>query len=423
MKEKIQRFEDLEVWQKAHGIVLEIYRTTKVFPPEEKFGLVSQMRRAAVSIPANIAEGFKKKGKKDKTNFYNISQGSLEELRYYIILSKDLGYIEDTDEIMKALDEAGRMLHGLINSEFRAVIPSENPWRTASPAEAVEKPCYYPARQRMLYTGFKPSAGKDIQHVEYPECPSRTYSIMQEIPCPYMPWKLCLCGLKGPYMSGVFLPGDQHRFLKSGRAVYSVGLLEIYTESPLPQFSPYHPVTPGRMFKSNLFYGSKEFCIILSASSVEGCPGHIKSLTESCYRELMLSMQLLYKHFYIFPAQRFFLMMSVRAWISSSFSARSLLSLEFSSSSTLSRFASEAFMPLYLCLHRYMVLGLIPYFLATEETELPGRSASAMILIIWSMENLFGLIPLYLLVYTLVNKILHYRCLIFGEQIRKIFQR
>jgi four helix bundle protein len=96
MKEKIQRFEDLEVWQKAHGIALETYKMTKKFPDEEKFGLVSQMRRAAVSIAANIAEGFKKRGKNDKANFYNISQGSLEELRYYIILSKDLGYIEDT---------------------------------------------------------------------------------------------------------------------------------------------------------------------------------------------------------------------------------------------------------------------------------------------------------------------------------------
>ncbi len=116
MKEKIQRFEDLEVWQKAHGMVLETYKMTKRFPNEEKFGLISQMRRSAVSIAANIAEGFKKRGKKDKANFYNISQGSQEELRYYIILSKDLGYIEDTDEIMKELDEAGRMLHGLINS-------------------------------------------------------------------------------------------------------------------------------------------------------------------------------------------------------------------------------------------------------------------------------------------------------------------
>ncbi len=100
-----------------------------------------------------------------------------------------------------------------------------------------------------------------------------------------------------------------------------------------------------------------------------------------------------------------------------SFSARSLFSLEFSSSRALRRFASEADMPLYFCLHRYMVLGLIPYFLATDETELPGRSASAMILMIWSVENLFGLILVLLLGY-FVNKILHYMCLIFGEHFR-----
>ncbi len=116
MKEKIQRFEDLEVWQKAHAVVLEIYKITKGFPQEEKFALVSQMRRAAVSIAANIAEGFKKKGKKDKRNFYNISQGSLEELRYYMILAKDLGYVKSVERIMEEIDGVGRMLYGLINS-------------------------------------------------------------------------------------------------------------------------------------------------------------------------------------------------------------------------------------------------------------------------------------------------------------------
>lgn len=88
---KANKFEDLEVWKKAHELVLKIYNITADYPSEEKFGLVSQMRRAAISIPANIAEGFKKRGLKDKVNFYNIAQGSLEELRYYLILS-----IEDT---------------------------------------------------------------------------------------------------------------------------------------------------------------------------------------------------------------------------------------------------------------------------------------------------------------------------------------
>lgn len=82
---KAKSFEDLMVWQKAHQLVLEVYRITKEYPQEEKFALVSQMRRAVVSVPANIAEGFRKRGIRDKLNFYNIAQGSLDELNYYII--------------------------------------------------------------------------------------------------------------------------------------------------------------------------------------------------------------------------------------------------------------------------------------------------------------------------------------------------
>jgi len=92
---RIVNFEDLQVWQKSHKLVLKVYEITKGFPEVEKYGLSSQMRRAAISIPANIAEGFKKRGKRDKINFYNISQGSLNELKYYMILANDLGYIEE----------------------------------------------------------------------------------------------------------------------------------------------------------------------------------------------------------------------------------------------------------------------------------------------------------------------------------------
>jgi four helix bundle protein len=116
MEGKLQRFEDLTVWRKAHQLVLEVYRMTASFPKEEKFGLVSQMRRAAVSIPANIAEGFKKTGSRDKANFYNIAQGSLEELRYYLILSTDLGYASDTAVQQATTAEIGKMLHGLIRA-------------------------------------------------------------------------------------------------------------------------------------------------------------------------------------------------------------------------------------------------------------------------------------------------------------------
>lgn len=82
------------MWQKAHKFVLSVYKNTASFPKEELFGLTSQFRRAAVSIAANIAEGYKKKGTKDKLRFFNISQGSIEECRYYLILSRDLNYIE-----------------------------------------------------------------------------------------------------------------------------------------------------------------------------------------------------------------------------------------------------------------------------------------------------------------------------------------
>ena len=91
------RFEDILAWQKAHAFVLLVYRVTGHFPEVERFGLISQFRRAAVSIEANIAEGYKKLSKADKLRFFNISQGSLEECRDYIILSRDLGYISQIE--------------------------------------------------------------------------------------------------------------------------------------------------------------------------------------------------------------------------------------------------------------------------------------------------------------------------------------
>lgn len=90
-----QSFKDLVVWQLAHDFVLTVYKQTATFPKEEAYGLTSQFRRAAVSCPANISEGFPKKGKADKLRFFNISQGSLEECRYYCILAKDLNYIDN----------------------------------------------------------------------------------------------------------------------------------------------------------------------------------------------------------------------------------------------------------------------------------------------------------------------------------------
>ena len=112
---KSQKFCDLIVWQKSHELVLSIYKMTSEFPKEEIYGLTSQVRRAAVSIPVNIAEGFIKRGVKDKARFYNISQGSLEELKYYLILINDLKY-SNSNEIINDADEVGKLLNGYITS-------------------------------------------------------------------------------------------------------------------------------------------------------------------------------------------------------------------------------------------------------------------------------------------------------------------
>lgn len=112
-------FQDLEAWQQAHVLTLQVYRQTQRFPPEERYGLVSQMRRAAVSVPANVAEGFKRQGIRDKVRFYNLAEGSLEELKYYFILSHDLDYLTDSTEILAQAERTGRLLNGLIRSTER----------------------------------------------------------------------------------------------------------------------------------------------------------------------------------------------------------------------------------------------------------------------------------------------------------------
>lgn len=111
--EKSQSFEELMVWQKAHTFVLAAYKLTTTFPNSEIYGLTSQFRRAGISIPANIAEGYKRLGRADKARFYNIAQGSLEECRYYLRLSKDLNYIPDHvyQETKLLLEEVSRLLN------------------------------------------------------------------------------------------------------------------------------------------------------------------------------------------------------------------------------------------------------------------------------------------------------------------------
>ncbi len=110
-RQPAQSFRDLIVWQKAHAFVLAVYEATRSFPREELYGLTPQFRRAAVSIPANIAEGFRKQSRADKARFLNIAEGSLEECRYYVILARDLGYLEG-NALAQHAEEVARLLHG-----------------------------------------------------------------------------------------------------------------------------------------------------------------------------------------------------------------------------------------------------------------------------------------------------------------------
>lgn len=114
-------FQDLLVWQKAHQFVLGIYALTTGFPKQETYGLSLQMRRAAVSIPANIAEGFRRRGKAEKARFMNIAEGSVEECRYFLILVRDLGY-GDTERLASSLEEVSRLL----NAYAAAILTSDS---------------------------------------------------------------------------------------------------------------------------------------------------------------------------------------------------------------------------------------------------------------------------------------------------------
>ena len=110
-----ETFRDLVVWQKSHAMVLGVYRVSTTFPNHELYGLVAQLRRAAISVAANIAEGFRKRGRADKVRYFNIAQGSLEETRYYLLLARDLGYIEagggpNLEEVSRLLQSYSRKI-------------------------------------------------------------------------------------------------------------------------------------------------------------------------------------------------------------------------------------------------------------------------------------------------------------------------
>lgn len=117
---RAKTFEDLLVWQKAHQLVLSICKITKSFPKDETFGLTSQIKRASVSVDANIAEGFGRKGLKDKLRFYNISRASLHEVKYFLILANDLNY-SNTIIVKKDLIEVDKMLNSYISTISKSI--------------------------------------------------------------------------------------------------------------------------------------------------------------------------------------------------------------------------------------------------------------------------------------------------------------
>ena len=112
---KIKSFTDLNAWKNGHFLVLDIYKITKKFPADERFGLISQMQRAAVSITSNIAEGFSRNTNKDKFQFYCMAHGSLTELQNQLIISRDLKYLDKNnfDKIAQQTIVVGKLINGL----------------------------------------------------------------------------------------------------------------------------------------------------------------------------------------------------------------------------------------------------------------------------------------------------------------------
>ncbi len=114
----LKNYKELKVWQKSYNLCLDVYRTTRIFPKEEMYGLTSQMRRSAVSVPSNIAEGYGRKTTADYIRFLYIAYGSLCELETQIMLAGDLNYLDDgkLEGLKASVSEVERMLKALINS-------------------------------------------------------------------------------------------------------------------------------------------------------------------------------------------------------------------------------------------------------------------------------------------------------------------
>ena len=122
---KIQSFTDLLVWQEGHKLVVMVYRITKIFPREETYSLIDQMRRAAASITANIAEGFGRQSYKEKLQYYYLAQGSLTELKNFILVAKDVGYL--TNEHLQELVKQSNLTHQLLQGFIRKTRSFLNP--------------------------------------------------------------------------------------------------------------------------------------------------------------------------------------------------------------------------------------------------------------------------------------------------------
>jgi four helix bundle protein len=116
---RLDSFDKLKVWQEAHALTLKIFATTPRLPSDQQGGLALQMEQAAVGAPRSIAEGFRRRGPRNKAHYYNVAQSSLEGLRYYVILCRDLGFDIEHADLLHRCEQVSRMLDGLVRSMMR----------------------------------------------------------------------------------------------------------------------------------------------------------------------------------------------------------------------------------------------------------------------------------------------------------------
>lgn len=131
----MKSFRDLEVWQKAHALALDIYQVSASFPRTEQFGIISQLRRAAYSVPANIAEGFGRRTTKELLQSLNFASGSVEEMRYFVLLASDLRYMQPpvTEKLNRKIDSVGQMIGALVSSLRNRAAQGMSQGRTNDP--------------------------------------------------------------------------------------------------------------------------------------------------------------------------------------------------------------------------------------------------------------------------------------------------